>query len=173
MTPLTLTYLLGLLRCSCQWLNINPCDSNSRDGTGQNTPDPPTPWSPAVQTAQITTKESWCCEPVGKKRLFLTQCASVWFIYSCFIGKYVFSHANQRFSSKNMKKGVCRDTRMAKKCTFYKSHKKTPTVTWMHKWVSTANTTSVIVTSDSHERDQHVGGWHELRLPPERRRCWR
>lgn len=61
-------------------------------------------------------------EAVKKGTLF----NPVWInlIYYCFIGKYVFSHANQRFSSKNMKKRVCRDTRMAKKCTFYKSPKK-------------------------------------------------
>lgn len=124
---------------------------------------PPTPWSPAIQTTHththltltagkaLKTPLSWCCEAT-KRGLSLIQCASDWFNYG-FIGKYVFSHANQVLSSKNLKKGVCKDTRMAKKCTFYKSHKKTQS----HEWVSTDNTTSVIVSSDSGERDRHVG----------------
>lgn len=93
-----------------------------------------TPWSPTIQTAQILFWQQDFHDAVKQQKATLFNPVCVSLIYYGFIGKYVFSHANQIFSSKNMKKGVCKDTRMAKKCTFYKRHKKSHMNAWMSQY---------------------------------------
>lgn len=81
---------------------------------------PPIPPLLISSSPNSTDNKQWSCE---KRTLFNPVCINL--IYYCFIGKYVFSHANQRFSSKNMKKSVCRDTRMERNVHFTKALKKT------------------------------------------------
>lgn len=123
------THLLGLVRCSCQWLTINPSDSNPPDGTAQN----PSPTSPRplifnnpnhTDLIVATGEESKPLQNPPKKKKLPLQ-SSVHLIYLVlFYRKICLFTCKSNIFIKEYEKRVRGDKRMAN-VHFTKAIKKT------------------------------------------------